>query len=176
MSNVIQKGTVQLSNSSVREIYEYCSSELAKDKGRSAYFSLFVYAMELLIRPIYNEIMSKWYNERADKDFMEYIRQRDLLILKYADRNNDGTVVYLTENQPKITENIVEFENAMTELDEKNEVVLKKNSDGNAANAELMNEIRTISIFNLDIEHIPDDLPPHMIGYFASSSVKELFV
>lgn len=176
MSKAIYKGTVQLSNSSIREIYEYCVSELSKEKGKNAYFSMLVYANEILLRPVYNEIMSRWYNERNDKDFMEYIRQRDLLILKYADRNNDGTIIYESENRPKITENIVEFENALNELNDKNEEVIKNNSSGNEMNVSLMNEVRTITIFNLEESHIPDDLPPRMIGYFASNSIKELFV
>lgn len=176
MNKVIFKSFLQAPNSSLREIYEYCSSELAQQKGKNAMFSLLVYANELLLRPMYNELMSNWYNEREDKDFMEYVHKRDLLILKHADRGNDGNVIYEAENRPRITENIVEFEDALNELNEASKDIIKHHDDSLNRNEELMNFVRNIPLFNMDPSYLPTDLPPRFVGYFASNSIKELFV
>lgn len=175
MISEIIKGTVQVTNGSIREIYEYCVNEMKKEKGQNSYFSILIYANEILLRPIYNEIMGKWYEEREDEKFLEYMGKRDEVILKYADRSNDGQIIYEAENRPRMTENSVEFEKAIATLNAEYEEVLKANIDGKNENIKLLNETQVIPIFNLKPEYLPDDLPIRIVGYFASNIIKELF-
>lgn len=175
MISEIIKSTVQVTNGSVREIYEFCVNELNQQNGKNPYFSLLVYSNELLLRPFYDDIMSKWYNEQQNEKFMEFMSKRDQLILKHADRTNDGKIVYKSENTPSITENVVEFETDMNKLNEEYAEMIKDHASKVEANNKLLGEIQNIPIFNLKPELLPSDLNPRMVGYFASNIIKELF-
>lgn len=175
MVNEIIKSSIQVTKRSVREIYEYCVNEMNKPEGKNTYFSLVVYANEILLKPYYDSVMENWYDERADEKFVEYQHKRDEIIIRNADRTNDGKIVYDAPNQPRITENAVEFENAINALNETYNEVLTEHTSRMNANNDLMNEVVTIPIFNLHPDYIPDDLSIQMVGYFASNVIKELF-
>ena len=175
MISEIVKTKVRVTNASIRDIYEFCATEVRKETSKNPYFSLLVYSNEILLRDVYQELMSKWYDEKTDPKFIEYISARDRIILKYADRTNNGEVVFDAPNQPKITEMKVEFEAAITELNVQYEETLKAHQDGQQKNSELLDEIQEIEIFNIKIELLPNDIPVRFVGYFAYSLIKELF-
>lgn len=175
MISEIMKTRVQVTNASIRDIYEYCATEVRKETSKNPYFSILVYSNEILLRGLYQEIMSKWYDENTDTKFQQYRIDRDKIILKFADRGNDGEVIYEAPNKPKITELAVEFENAINELNKQYEETLKANIDGNNNNNTLMTTVQEIELFNIKPELLPNDLPVRFVGYFASSVIKELF-
>lgn len=175
MVSEIIRGNVTVPNGSIREIYEYCVNGLRAEQGQNPYFSLLLYSNEILLRPFYAEIMNKWYDEQQDQKFIEYLNKRDEVILKFADRGNDGQIIYEGENRPRITENSIEFDKALSALNAEYDEVLKANIERKNENTKLLEEAQTIPIFNLKPELMPDNLQPRMVGYFASNIIKELF-
>lgn len=115
----------------------------------------------------YGEIISKIYNEATDADFAKFKKTASDLIVKFADRDEQGNIKRDENGQIVITEQIAEFK----EADEKHIAENKKMLDARQAKInesmkylEMTNEY---SLLTIKLSDFPNDAAPGIVGIFA---------
>lgn len=168
MTTAIKMNTVSMTGVSFKEFYEFCYKASESEQGINTTFSLCLIANEMLMRETYTKLTERLYSESNIPKMMEFHNKNSELILKYADRNNNGDIVYEENGAPKISEMIVEYNSAYEVISKEYEDVLNDRRLGIIKNDEIFAEPITTKIFNVAMEYIPENLSPRLVSYFAS--------
>lgn len=174
MTTAIKMNTVTMTGLSIKEFYEFCSKSSESGKGDNPTFSLCLIGNEMLMRETYANLTSRLYTDTDVPKMMEFHNKNNELIMKYADRDNYGSIVYEENGAPKISEMIVEYNNAYDLISKEYEDVLNDRKLGIIKNDEIFSEPIITKIFNIDKEYIPEDLSPRLVSYFSSDVLIEL--
>lgn len=169
-SSIVEK-KVQMSQLEVKQYFEMLNKYIS---GNGINGELTYAAIKTIktLEKDYNEIMAGLYNPDADPKFAEYKQKVDELVMKYADRDEQGELILDANKRPTITEQIVEYQNDVKKLQEEFVDTLNLVNGSNDFNRNFLNQPREVKIWTWsNIEQVPDEIP----GVFMLYMFKEEF-
>lgn len=156
----------------IKNLYEYFFAAY-RQPGLSIEWSKVTVKNVKYLETPYKQISQGVYNEENDAKFYEFSEKYQKLIKKYADRDDQGNIVY-ENDEPIITEMIVEFDKAKTELETEYKDLLDKLHNKNEINNKFLNQKVKIKIMvpNIDSD-IPGAVPPFVVDVVTRNTNKE---
>ena len=146
----------------IKNLYEYFFAAY-KQPGLSLEWSKVTAKNVKYLETPYNQISQGVYNEENDAKFYEFSEKYQQLIKKYADRDEQCKIIY-ENNDPVITEMIVEFEKGKNELETEYKDLLDKLHNKNEINNKFLNQKVKIKIMVPDtVDDIPSQVPPFVV-------------
>ena len=156
----------------IKNLYEYFF-DAYRQPGLSLEWSKVTVKNVKYLETPYKQISQGVYNEENDAKFFEFSEKYQKLIKKYADRDDQGNIVYENDD-PVITEMIVEFDKAKTELETEYKDLLDKLKNKNEINNKFLNQKVKIKIMVPNIENdIPVAVPPFVVDVVTRNTNKE---
>lgn len=167
-NNIVEK-KVQLTQFEIKQYFEM----LNKYIGGNGLNAELTYAALKTIKSLekdYQEILQGMYNPDTDPKFAEYKQKANELVVKYADRDEQGEIKLDANKNPTITEQIVEYQNDMKKLQEQFAETLKLVGGANEFNRNYLNQAREVTIYTwAHIEQVPDEIPGVFMLYMFKS-------
>ena len=156
----------------IKNLYEYFFAAY-RQPGLSLEWSKVTVKNVKYLETPYKQISQGVYNEENDAKFYEFSEKYQKLIKKYADRDDQGNIVY-ENDEPIITEMIVEFDKAKTELETEYKDLLDKLHNKNEINNKFLNQKVKIKIMvpNIDSD-IPGAVPPFVVDVVTRNTNKD---
>lgn len=162
---MLQERNVEIALFEIKKLYEYCTANLdAKDPSFTAEFGLMIYNNAIMLGTPYAQIQQGVYDEKNDPDYVKYCAEMKKLIMKYIDRDDQGTPQFDENQQPKITEMNVEFDKATAELDKQYEELNKRMMEKDEKNFEFLKQKVKVHICCMEVTTIPNGVPPTIVG------------
>lgn len=151
--------------------------ELMRDNMRTVGYTneaaKFICENYRILEPKYFEIASKIVTQESLNNSTEYNNYRaeeNQIVLKYADRDSYGNIIYENEERkiPKISDMIVEFQKEMEELHNKYKGLMEILKNPAAYNDSIYKTEIEIELYTWENEEsIPDNVPPLVHYYFV---------
>lgn len=114
----------------------------------------------------YQDVLKGIYNPDNDSKFQEYKQEAQKILISKADRDEQGNIKVDANKTPIVTEQIVEYQNEMKELQEKFADVLQKVNGANEYNFNYLNQPRDLKIYTWkSIEEVPNEIPGVIMYY-----------
>lgn len=145
----------------IKNLYEYFFT-IYRQPGLTHEWSLITCKNIKYLETPYNQISKGVYNEDNDPKFYEFKEKYEKIVKKNADRDDQGTII-MENNQPKITELMVEFQKDKAELEKEYKDLLDKISNKNTINDKFLNQKVKIKIMIPNNDAYPDAVPPFVI-------------
>lgn len=156
----------------IKNLYEYFFAA-CRQPGLSLEWSKVTVKNVKYLETPYKQISHGVYNEENDAKFYEFSEKYQKLIKKYADRDDQGNIVY-ENDEPIITEMIVEFDKEKTELETEYKDLLDKLKNKNDINNKFLKQKVKIKIIVPNIENdIPGAVPPFVVDVVTRYSNEE---
>ena len=169
-SSIIEK-KVQLSQLEIKQYYEMLNKYVG-EKGITAELTYAAIKTIKSLNDAYQEIAQGIYNPDTDPKFTEYKQKVNGLIVKFADRDEQGELKLDANKQPIITEQIVEYQNEIKKLQDEYAETLKLVNGANEFNKNFLSQAKEVTIYAWHrIEEVPDELP----GVFMHFMFREEF-
>ena len=167
----IKEKKVQMSQLEIKQYFEMLNKYIS---GNGINADLTYAALKTIksLEKDYNDIMTGLYNPDTDPKFTEYKHRVDELVMKYADRDEQGELKLDANKRTVITEQIVEYQNDIKKLQEEFVETLKLVNGANDFNRNFLNQSKEVTIWTwCIIEEVPDEIP----GVFMLYMFKEEF-
>jgi outer membrane protein OmpA-like peptidoglycan-associated protein len=145
----------------IKNLYEYFYT-MYRQPGLTHDWSLITCKNIKYLETPYNQISKGVYNEENDPKFYEFKEKYEKIVKKNADRDDQGTII-MENNQPKITELMVEFQKDKAELEKEYKDLLDKISNKNTINDKFLNQKVKIKIMIPNNDAYPNEVPPFVI-------------
>lgn len=156
----------------IKNLYEYFYAAYTKP-GLSLEWSKITCKNIKYLETPYNQISQGVYNEKNDSKFYEFSEKYQKLIKKYADRDDQGNIIYENDD-PVIGEMIVEFEKDKESLENEYKDLLDKINSKKDINNKFLNQKVKIKIIVPNNEgDIPGAVPPFVVDVFTRNIKKE---
>ena len=162
----MQEKTLVLKNGQVKGIYEYFVKILQQD-GKNAVFSYMVYKNAEKLASAYADIASKVYNEHTDTAFQEFKKKAEELIVKYADKDENGKIKRDANGQVLITEKLEDFKADDKKLVEDNKEMLAARQEKINESIKYMELTNEYSLLTIGLSDFPSEAAPGIVGIFA---------
>ena len=162
----MQEKAITLKNGQVKGIYEYFITMLQQD-GKNAVFSYMVYKNAEKLATAYNEIIGKIYNEATDADFAKFKKNASDLVVKFADRDEQGNIKRDEKGQIIITEQIAEFKEADDKLVADNKEMLDARQARINESMKYLDLSNEYSLITIKLSDFPNEAAPGIVGIFA---------
>ena len=161
----MEQKPITLKRGQVKGIYEYFVQQLQRE-GKSAEFSYFVYKNAEYLSSEYSSIVNTIYNEATDAKYQEFLKKTNELIVKYADRDEQGNVV-VENNNYKITEQLVEFKEENDKLIAEYKAILDNRQQKINESMQFLELTSEYNLIVLPINKFPDTTLPAIVGIFG---------
>lgn len=167
---MITTKTLTLTNGTAKVAYEFFNAMLQRD-GANPEFSYLCYQNAVTLAEPYNGIISQLYNENTDEEFVKFRNEYSKLAMKYADRDpSTGKELYNKDGSLKITENIVEFNEASKKLAEENkEAISNHDTKVNASMEFLAKNAANYELVTIPVSAFPNWTLPVIVGVFGNA-------
>ena len=153
---------IEVSLGDIKLLYEYFVDQYKKD-GITVTYSKFVCKnLQMLVTP-YQQIADGIYDESRDPKYHEYGGKFNALVKKYVDRDEQGNPI-IVDNEPRITEMIVEFQKEQTELDNEYKDLIEELNIKNEINNKFLSQRVKIKIYKLYENEMPNVVPPFIVN------------
>lgn len=162
----MEQRLITLKNGQIKAIYEYFAKLLNED-GKNAAFSYLLYKNVTIMQEQYNAVSAQIYSEADDKDFMDFVKQTNELVVKYADRNEQGEIILDDTSKPRITELLAEYTTDNKKLMEKYKDVLDNRNAKVKQSIEILETSVELELYVTLIENFPNETPPAIVGIFG---------
>lgn len=155
----------------IKNIYEFLN-KLVTLEGISNEASQMIIKNIKTFEAKYQEIIKGIYNPNNDPEIKKYNEEIGTLMEKYADRDDQGNIVFVTtqdnKKYPKITEMAVEYQQECETLNTKYQKVLEMANNAGEYNNNYMNSKIEMEVDTwYGIHEFPDNVPPFLMFYFA---------
>lgn len=114
----------------------------------------------------YANIVNTIYDENRDAKFQEFTKKSSELIVKYADRDEQGNPI-VENNNYKITEQVAEFKQESEALGKEYEEVLKSRQQKIQESVQFLDVPLEFSLIVMPIAKFPDKTAPAIVGIFG---------
>ena len=159
VKNKIVEKKVQLTQLEIKQYFEILNKYISGN-GLNAELTYAALKTIKSLEKDYQAIAAGMYNPDADPKFAEYKQKANELVVKYADRDEQGELKLDANKNPTITEQIVEYQNEMKTLQEQFAETLKLVSGANDFNRNYLNQAREVTIYTWRlIDEVPDEIP-----------------
>ena len=159
VKNKIVEKKVQLTQLEIKQYFEILNKYISGN-GLNAELTYAALKTIKSLEKDYQAIAAGMYNPDADPKFAEYKQKANELVVKYADRDEQGELKLDANKNPTITEQIVAYQNEMNKLQERFAETLKLVSGANEFNRNYLNQAREVTIYTWRlIDEVPDEIP-----------------
>jgi len=157
---------VTLSNFQLKQVFENLSKKI-NEPGEAPKYSWFIFkTCEVLAEP-YAKMMNELYDERREPDYSAFDAEQKKLVQKYADRDEQNTIITDDTGRPVIRENIVEFSEENSKLLEKYPTLNENWKNKEKHNFEVLQKRQTYNLTCLELSEFPPKTPPFIVGVFG---------
>ena len=172
LKNQIKLNEVKLKLSDIKNLYEYFYEQNKKD-GINQYWSWIVYNnLELLDTP-YKQIRDGIYDEKRDPKYQEYGKKMAKIIMQYVDRDEQCNPIYDEDGQPRITNEIVEYNKECEKIEKEYAELLRKLDQKESMNVKFISQKVTIKLYQMEIDSTPKTIPPVVVKFCSYDEEKE---
>lgn len=155
----------------IKKIYEYFFTTYLQPGLSFVWSKITIKNLKYLETP-YNQISQGVYNEEKDPKFFEFKDKYEKLVRKFADRDDQGNII-MENNEPKITEMIVEFNKEKDVLEKEYKDMLDKLENKDTINKKFLDQKVKIKINVPDNEtDYPPQVPPYVLEILTERAVK----
>lgn len=141
--------------------------QLLQQEGQSAEFSYLIYKNSEILSQVYADFSSKLYAERADAKFQEFLKKSEELVVKYADRDEQGNVQTDKEGKLVITEQIAEYKAENEKLIADYKDTLDARQQKIQESMQLLDLACDYRLFVMEIDKFPPKTMPAIVGLFG---------
>lgn len=167
-NNIVEK-KVQLTQLEVKQYFEMLNKYI-NGNGLNAELTYAALKTIKSLEKDYQAIAAGMYNPDTDPKFAEYKQKVNDLVIKFADRDEQGEVKLDANRNPIITEQIVEYQKEIKTLQEQFAETLKLVGGANEFNRNYLNQAREVTIYTWQhIEQVPDEIPGVFMLYMFKS-------
>ena len=157
---------VKLTNFQLKQIFENLSKKI-NEPGESPKYSWFIYkTCEALAEP-YARLINELYDEHREPEYPEFDKEQKALVQKYADRDEQNTVITDKHGRPVIRENIVEFGEENAKLLAKYPTLNENWKNKEKTNYEIYQKTQVYTLTCLELSEFPTKTPPFIVGVFG---------
>ena len=162
---MIEKKHIKIPRITVQSLFNYLSSLYNRD-GFDIDFSLLIIKNIKEIEHHVNYINDGILKPDSDETYLKYKEELNNLHLRYADRDDQGNIIYGdSENEPLITEMVVEWNNEVNLLNDKYKDILVKYENYENNNEKFLEEKIVIEIsVTDDLYSLPKEVAPFYIN------------
>lgn len=163
-TNIIEKEVI-LTRLELKQYFEILNNYI---NGESIDAELTYIAIKTIknLEPLYQKIVNGIYNPDNDLNYKKYKENFDKLMFKYADRDEQGEILLDNNKQPIITEQIIEFQNDLNQLDKENKELLDLVNNANENNFNFLNQTEQIKIYAWKTIDLVSNKIPGIIMFF----------
>lgn len=171
---MLSERNVEIALFEIKKLYEFCTQNLdAKDPAYTAEFGLLIYNNAIMLGTPYAQLQQGIYKEQDDAEYLQYCQEMKKIIMKYIDRDDQGTPQFDENQQPKITEMSVEFEKESAQLESRYEELNKRMQEKDQKNYEFLKQKVKIHMCCINVESIPNGIPPSIVGIITKPNAAE---
>ena len=163
-SNIIEKEII-LTRIELKQYFELLDKYI-DNEGVDAELTYIAIKTLKLLEPEYKNAISGIYNPDNDIKYQQYKQELNQLAFKYADRDEQGEVLLNNNNQPIITEQIIEYQNELNALKNNNKEVLDLVENCNKNNFNFLNQQLKFKIYAWKSIELVSDKIPGLIMYY----------
>ena len=155
----------------IKKIYEYFFTTYLQPGLTFEWSKITIKNLKYLETP-YNQISQGVYNEEKDPKFFEFKDKYEKLVRKFADRDDQGNIV-MENNEPRITEMIIEYDKEKDVLEKEYKDMLDKLENKDSINKKFLDQKVKIKINVPDNEtDYPPQVPPYVLEILTERAVK----
>ena len=156
-----------LKNRDILALFNEFNQSTAKE-GLNAKYSLMLFKNAETLLPTVMQINDDMYDERKETEWDAFLQERNEVFEKYADRDEQGIMKIddKTKN-PIVTEMVVEFNEAIGELEKKYHEMLVRIQNKEKTNNDILLQETEVEVVTLDITEFPDQAKPFVVGLLA---------
>lgn len=162
----MEQRNITLKRGQVKSIYEYFM-QLLQQEGKNAEFSYMIYKNAESLSSEYANIVKSIYNENADSKYKEYIQKCQEILLKYADRDEQGNPIAAENGNIKVTEQIAEYKAEIDELYANNKNMLDERQQKIQESIQFLEVTSEYVLIVLPVDKFPDNTIPAIVGIFG---------
>lgn len=162
-SNIIEKEII-LTRIELKQYFELLDKYI-DNEGVDAELTYIAIKTLKLLESEYKNAIGGIYNPDNDIKYQQYKQDLNQLAFKYADRDEQGEVL-LKNNQPIITEQIIEYQNELNKLNENNKELLDIVNNCNKNNFNFLNQQQKFKIYAWKSIELVSDKIPGLIMYY----------
>lgn len=140
---------------------------MLQQEGKNAEFSYLIYKNAESLANEYANIVKSIYNENNDSKYKEYLQKSQELLLKYADRDEQGNPITAENGNIKITEQIAEYKLEMDELYSCNRAVLEERQQKIQESIQFLEVSSEYNLIVMPVAKFPDNTIPAVVGIFG---------
>lgn len=163
-SNIIEKEII-LTRIELKQYFELLDKYI-DNEGVDAELTYIAIKTLKLLEPEYKNAINSIYNPDNDIKYQQYKQDLNQLAFKYADRDEQGEVLLNNNNQPIITEQIIEYKNELNKLNNNNKEVLELVENCNKNNFNFLNQQLKFKIYAWKSIELVSDKIPGLIMYY----------
>ena len=163
-NNIVVK-KINLSQLEIKQYFEMLNKYI-NSNGVGAELTYAAIKTIKSLESVYQEIQKAIYNPDQDPKVAEYKQEVGTLIQKFADRDEQGNIKFDANKNPIITEQIVEYQNAVAEVNKKFEETLTKVNGAGEYNQKVLANTRDVEIYTFStITLVPEEIPGVFMYY-----------
>lgn len=159
---------VVLNNYHLKRLFEELNTKIFQD-GINQKYSYLIFKNVEYLAPIYKNLIEELYDEHKEPNYAEMVREQNDLVLKYADRDEQGNVIHDQNNNPILTENIVEFNAENEKFMAKYKDIFDKIATKQEVNQKILMKTGEYDLVTLDLNEFPVTVSPFIIGLLTSN-------
>lgn len=169
---MLSEKNVEIALFEIKKLYEYCTKNLdAENAAFTAEFGLLLYNNAIMLGTPYQQIVQGVYDEKNDPQYIEYCEKMKKTIMKYIDRDDQGTPQFDENQQPKITEMAVEFDKESAAIEKEYSELNERMMQKDEKNYDFLKQKVKIKMCCIDIASIPNGVPPSIVGCLTKQEV-----
>ena len=162
----MEQKTITLKRGQVKGIYEYFASQLQQE-GKTAEFSYFIYKNAETLAQEYANIVNTIYDENRDIKYKTFMQESEALLIKYADRDEQGNPITTENGGFKITEQVAEYKQEAQKHYDDNKEMLDERQQKIQESVQFLEVPLEFSLIVMPITKFPDKTAPAIVGIFG---------
>lgn len=162
----MEQKSITLKRGQVKGIYEYFASQLQQE-GKTAEFSYLIYKNAETLAQEYANIVNTIYDENRDIKYKTFMQENQALLIKYADRDEQGNPITSENGGFKITEQIAEYKQESQKQFDDNKAMLEEREQKIQESVQFLEVPLEFSLLVMPITKFPDKTAPSIVGLFG---------
>lgn len=162
----MEQKSITLKRGQVKGIYEYFASQLQQE-GKTAEFSYLIYKNAETLAQEYANIVNTIYDENRDIKYKTFMQEDQALLIKYADRDEQGNPITTENGGFKITEQLAEYKQELQKHYDDNKAMLEEREQKIKESVQFLNVPVEFNLLVMPVSHFPDTTAPVIVGTFA---------
>lgn len=138
-----------------------------QQEGKTAEFSYLIYKNAETLAQEYANIANTIYDENRDIKYKTFMQESDALLIKYADRDEQGNPITTENGGFKITEQVAEYKQEAQKHYDDNKEMLEERQQKIQESVQFLEVPLEFSVIVMPIAKFPDKTAPAIVGIFG---------